>query len=226
MRRGALFPFAIALWALPALVGAQPFDRTRFESDPFVALNLHITEADYALWCDALDDAAVGVCENLASDPLPGEAAFLWVVLSCAGGFPDGAGGVEFGIEYEGIGMGGWALCTGGSEIPTDEWPASGTGNAITWEAGCHVPAGEVAKVGYFIVTDGAAGSVQIVGDPRLAPREALYAGCAPDPAVFAIPPENLGGAELVDGTNPTCPEPPPTPTQKSSWGRVKELYR
>jgi hypothetical protein len=83
-----------------------------------------------------------------------------------------------------------------------------------------------VAKVGYFVVADGATGSMQIVGDPRQDPPEAHFADCVPDPEVFTILPENLGGAELADGTIPTCPEPPPTPIQTSSWGLVKELYR
>jgi hypothetical protein len=67
---------------------------------------------------------------------------------------------------------------------------------------------------------------MQIVGDPRLAPPDALYADCAPDPEVFTILPENLGRGELAGGTIPACPEPPPTPARTSSWGRVKELYR
>jgi hypothetical protein len=230
MRPEFLCLIALVLLAAP-VAHAQPFDPIRYESDPFVALNLHLTEADYALGCDAFDDAAVGVCENLESDPMPGEAAFLWIVLSYAGGFPDGVGGVEFGIEFEDIGTGGWALCTGGLEIPSDEWPASVSGNAITWEDGCYAPVGEVAKVGYFIVTDGATGSMQVIGDPRLVPPEALFADCSVlddgnYPEVFTILPENLGGAELADGTIPACPEPPPTPIQTSSWGRVKELYR
>ena len=48
-------------------------------------------------------------------------------------GEPGGVGGIQFGIEYDApLVVQSWNNCTGGNEIPSDDWPSSGSGNAIT----------------------------------------------------------------------------------------------
>ncbi len=158
------------------------------------------------------------VCEDLVSTPIEG-IAFLWVVMSDGDVFPDGIGGIQFGIEHE-KDMQGWSLCTGGAEIPEDGWPASGTGNAATWGGGCYYPPGENAVVGFFTLNDGASGWMAITEDPRVG--TALWSDCVPVSQDFA--PELLGSLDNSTGGDPNCDEIA-TPTIESSWGRVKAHY-
>jgi hypothetical protein len=171
-----------------------------YPDDPAAHLNFLITEPSYSgcgdpdyAWIDAAD------CVDLGSAPLAGEA-FVWVVASHAGGFPDGIGAVQFGIEHS-SGVISWTACTGGSEIPGDGWPASGSGDAITWRYGCYRPSGENAKVGFFRVADGASGSMAIIPDPR--PERALYVDCGERTQGLCGP--NLDSADLSLGTTPNC---------------------
>lgn len=141
------------------------------------------------------------------------------------GGWPDGIGGVQFGIEYafESGGVLSWATCSGGAEIPQEGWPASGTGNAITWSSGCHEPPGELAFVGAFVVRADAIGVpvvgwVRFTGDPRVG--QALVADCDAD--VSAMCESGLvtwtAGEPLPD----VCGACVATPTRGASWGDLK----
>jgi len=153
--------FALCLVALmlPVVAFAQ--------SDGNANINIVITEPDYSGCAGPWPAILEGMdCEDLVSAPWPGQA-WVWVVMSDGDMYPDGLGGIQFGIEHEKA-LQGWSLCTGGSEIPEDGWPNSGTGNAATWGGGCYYPPGENAVVGVFPVTDGSAGWMDIIGDPRI----------------------------------------------------------
>ena len=77
-----------------------------------------------------------GVCEDLLSYDTSG-TPYVWVIVSRNDGWPDGIGAAQFGIEYDAA-VAAWTLCTGGSEIPVDDWPQSGAGLAATWAGGCY----------------------------------------------------------------------------------------
>jgi hypothetical protein len=193
--------------------------------DELTNINLYVANADYDLACDSFSDDGL-VCGDLVSAPGSADGSFIWVVASHTGPFPDGIGGIQFGIQYSGdLFSIGWALCTGGSEIAQAGWPDSGTGDAVTWSGGCYVPTGEVAKIGYLTVLDATVGSFAIIGDPRLAPPDDVaWADCSA--VVWTICPENRGSDDNVgDGTVPDCDSCPVTPLQEVSWGAIKSLF-
>jgi len=197
---------------------------TAQSQDTLANMNLHITGPSYAGCEDAaFDGIDAGDCSGLASDAIDG-TAFVWIVASREGGFSGGGvGGAQFGIEHTGVDATGWTLCTGGSEIPEGSWPASGSGNAVTWGGGCYDPAGSAAKVGFLGVNNGATGTIAIIADPRIA--EALWASC--DQTTFDICGDNLGGAQLDAGTTPVCGDACEggTPTEGVTWSQVKSLF-
>jgi hypothetical protein len=212
----------IALLALAALVPATALAQAPLDIQTNV--NLHLTQPSYSGCGDpAFDLIDAGDCAGLASSAIDG-AAFLWVVASREGGFSGGGiGGIQFGVDYEGVDPSGWSLCTGGAEIPDGSWPASGSGNAVVWASGCYAPAGTAAVVGFFAVPNGATGTMGITTDPRIV--EALWADC--EATEFEICPENLGGASLASGTTPLCGNECEggTPVDEVTWGQVKALF-
>jgi hypothetical protein len=189
--------------------------------DDNAQLNVVVTAPSYSGCADPIYDwIDAGVCTDLVGEPIAG-FSFAWVVHSDGDGYPNGIGGVQFGIVYD-AGVTGWTLCTGGQEVPEAGWPESGTGNACTWSGGCYNPAAGNAMVGFFALSDGANGSMAITVDPRTG--EANYSDC--EPVGYEFCSENLGYDEdFSDGTLPMCEDCPPTPVKDASWGQIKSLY-
>jgi hypothetical protein len=164
------------------------------------------TGCDVGAWIDASD------CASLESAPISGPA-FLWIVVSSDNGFeggtgPYGIGGVQFGLEHD-LDIDMWASCTGGLEIPSATWPASGSGNAVTWTGDqCYVPAGDNARIGYLALPTGDVGQISLVPDPRTG--ELALTDCGQH--MFAICPGNAGSADLSVGTVPECEDHPLSP--------------
>ncbi len=194
------------------------------ETDVEANFNLAITGASYSGCGDPLFDFIdASACSDLTTPGLDG-TAFVWIVATHEGGFTGGGiGGAQFGIEYTGVTQNGWTLCTGGSEIPDGTWPASGSGNAVTWSEGCYAPSGGAARVGFFSVADGDAGDMAVTTDPRIG--EAQWADCAA--ALYTICENNLASAALVAGTVPVCGDrcEGEVPTIDASWAQIKALY-
>ena len=195
--------------------------------DGEVNANLLITQPSYT-GCDdpAFEFIDQGNCADLVSAPLGGQS-FVWVVVSRNGGFISPNTGVEgisawqFGIDYAGVDIVTWTYCTGGLQAPEDGWPASGTGNAVTWGGACYIPGGTNAKVGFFTLTDGSSGSMQIGPDPRN--NEAWWTDCETESYVVCN--ENLGGADLANGTAPICENNCATPVEETTWGTIKSMF-
>lgn len=165
---------------------------------------------------------------------------FAWVIV---GGVPEyeagspaagGIGGIQFGVTYEpSVVVGGWSLCTGGSEIPSGtgpgevQWPGSGSGNAITWAGGCKEvlanPNG-MTRVGFFTINPGSGGFLFLDEDPRI--ERAQAADC--DAQIFRICTQALGYAQTTPGGTggqSTCGYICPVPTVESSWSSIKAKY-
>lgn len=86
-------------------------------------------------------------------------------VLVAEGSPTAGVGGVSFGIEYDaadssGVDIFSWHLCAD-AESPTAGWPASGTGNTVSWNPDTNCQRSEpggggtgvMAGAGYFYLT-------------------------------------------------------------------------
>jgi len=119
--------------------------------------------------------------------------------------------GVQFGIEHD-LAPGEFVSCAGGFEIPTDDWPASGSAAAIVWDE-CNESPGENVRVGFFPVSEAGSGTFSVIPDPRTG--FASVADC--DAVDRELCDGNLGTLDLAVGTTPTCdPRPgtlPPPPT-------------
>jgi hypothetical protein len=200
----------LAALMLPAISSAQP-------QDDLSSINVTSTNPSYSGCADPFFEVIdAGNCLDLGGARIAGPA-FIWVVASRTGGYPDGIGGIQYGIEHD-LAIQGWTLCTGGAEIPQDGWPDSGTGTAATWEGGCYSSPGENAMVGFASVADGSLGNLQITGDPRLPEPQALWADCSA--VEYEICPAALGSMDVA-----RCESCVGLPTQTTSWGAIKSLY-
>lgn len=219
MRRSLLTGIAL-LAPCAAWAGDYPVD-------PKVNLNVHVVAADFSQGaCGAYDNEG-GDCSTSSHAAVDGQA-FLFIVVSRVDGWATTPAGTElsalqFGIEYSGLDVQSWTLCTNDLEIPQDDddgvWPDSGTGNAMTWP-GCYDPGGENASVGILLVADGSGGSIQTTIDPREGAGFAVYVDCE----AFTYEITGLRGANIGDpGSGPICNGP--IPVEERSWGQIKSLF-
>jgi hypothetical protein len=176
-----------------------------------------------AVTCGTLEEEDLLECESIAGESHP-SLMYVYVLLVREGGFPNGVGGFEFGIEYDDtVDVIGWEHCAGGFDIPEEGWPASGTGNAMTWSGGCHFPPGEVAIAGDFVVANPTVGEMRIVPDPRTGRVE--WVDCNID--LYEICPANLGTFDLATAVDPLCGDHCGTvPAPVVRWGQIKAVYR
>ena len=131
---------------------------------------------------------------------------------------------LSFGIEYSQADVLSWNLCTGGAEFPEDGWPASGGSIELSWADGCYDPPGEVAKVGYLTVANGATGAMMFAPHSRYG---LTWTTCDTWVRV-PVCPRNAGPVALSAGTDPVCGdhcEDGGTPTIETTWGRIKASY-
>jgi hypothetical protein len=86
----------------------------------------------------------------------PPESYFVYMLVADAN-WERGIAGLQMGILYDakkksGVDVQSWKLCAA-LEFPDDEWPASGTGNLITWHRFDDCQRGPAAVAGYFYVS-------------------------------------------------------------------------
>jgi len=223
MVRGSLVGIGAVLAAASVASASNPFG--------FV---LHMTPATYS-GCATIDDATL-TCEGI---DVQGDSAapqqFAWLIAygwTTIPGWPTepvvrGIGGAEFGIHYPAeVAVQGWTLCTGGSEIPQNDalgvWPASETGNAVTWTGGEYTQPSGFAKIGFFAVPQGSTGRMTVMGDPRIDRAEIAAA----DTQIFLVPPAAYSSADIDESTDEgraACRED--VPVQEASWGKIKSMF-
>ncbi len=188
-------------------------------ADPDLSLNFYLTAPSYAGVSDPAFDAINQLdCVELRSVPMSGPA-FVWAVVSRVGGWPDGVGGIMFGVEWSDVAMEGWSLGTGGSLIALGGFPDSGTGAAMTYERGCYEPQGESSRLGFFLVSDASHGEMSFTPVPS--EGRADVATCRAE--VFTIPVENLGSIVFGAEVTPVCAVS--SPIRERSWSSIKALY-
>lgn len=218
--------------AAPCLGGAE---------DPEISLNFHGMRYAGTGCGSTLIDDSVHDCETLAPGTPGGgifNAYWAWVVVGgveprVGEGGPGGIGGIQFGIEYDpGVVIYGWTLCTGGSEIPEDgpagTWPASGTGNAITWFGGCYEVTENddgVTAIGFLTLDMNSIGSLRYTVDPRIGEARMVDCGLY----THAVCTDLLGRFEADpdggEGQNPCGETCMSTPVRPVTWSSIKGLY-
>ncbi len=176
--------------------------------------------------CSSLSELYGDKCSEYTRGPLGDAfgAIQVFVLLAREGGFPNGVGGLQFGIEYdESVRVLGWSQCSGGAEIPSDDWPASGSGNALTWRQGCHEPMGEVAIAGLLVVEAPLDGELRIIADPRVGMT--LWADCSAELA--EICPGNGDTFNLDEPAVPICGDQcdDTVPVHEASWSAIKDRF-
>ena len=153
---------------------------------------------------------------------------------------PLGVNGLQLGIVYDqdtpqrrGLTVDSWHACSD-LDFPGDDWPASQSGNTITWSLG-NCQASPVVTAGYFYVTAYGASVMSLAGFPPTGAVKAADCGGAEfilnqvlnTSAVGWI---SLGGGRIgpdQDGCNPvleSCERV--TPATPTTWGRLKQQYR
>jgi hypothetical protein len=231
MKRLVLGLSASALFAVPAL--AQfPYTLDFHFQPPSYSGCAEPTVGDALLECDTFDTNY-----NDFGDFTPN---FAWAIVAnvpARTGSTGGIGGIQFGIQYTAGTSLTWTLCTGGSQVPQSDalgtWPASGTGNAITWGGGCkEVTANEdgATIVGFFAINPrpvGVDGTIAFIEDPRTGRAEAAdcFATtiriCRQSLGVGSTRRSGTGSGGVKQCGDPICP----TPISETTWGSIKATY-
>jgi len=141
--------------------------------------------------------------------------------------------GCQMGITYTqaqenpALVLESWHLCAD-LEFLGDEWPASGTGNTITWTSCQRFHLG---VAGYFVATAYAPAVISIVGYPATGLVKVANCEGAEEEVVNVTRAGwvSMGGGAIgndTDGCNPSLgPCADVTPAMPTTWGRLKQLY-
>jgi hypothetical protein len=119
----------------------------------------------------------------------------------------EGVAGVQFGISYDdskgsGVDIGHWQNCAL-YEWPMDDWPASGTGNLLTWSHVDDCQEKVPVPVGFFFLTAYSNDRMKLI--PRPVDGLARVAVCGrpgkrSDQKAESLQTENLGWVDFGDG--------------------------
>jgi hypothetical protein len=149
-----------------------------------------------------------------------------------------GLTGFQVGIDHRsagpgnGLGIWSWRAC-GTLEFPTKGWPASGTGNTITW-ATSDCQRDHLVSAGYFYLTAYSPAIMAITGYPttgrvKVADCEGAEVEPALEIGLDRVGWTSFGGAASgpdADGCNPAVEScEPPVPVRATTWGAIKAMY-
>lgn len=207
------------------------------EIAPSVMLHLSTPVASGACGQVPADVHDIVTSGDASSEGIP---YFVYLLMRTGSG-TKGLSGLQLGIDYHGMGngtalaMNHWASCSD-LEFPTDDWPAAGSGNTLTWVAPENCQMQPIVAAGYFYVTAYASATMSV--DPHPASGRLKVAVCT---ATEVLPDQTLGldqvgwvsmgrGALGTDtnGCNPAM-EPclrGSVPTRPTTWGKIKTLYK
>lgn len=202
---------------LASVLAAITVPEARAATDDHAMMLLHIGAPTGKNPCGSGPVSCHDIVTAAPGDPTGDTGYFVYVLVRNA----DSTGtqtlaGVQFGIEYEGgpgtgIQVNDWQDC-GSLEFPSSAWPASGSGNLLTWSPVSDCQTAELVVAGYFYVTPYSPATMRLV--PR--PGDGLAAVATCDIAVTDVYPRRLGWVSFGaasragddDGFNP-CLEPP-----------------
>ena len=167
-----------------------------------------------------------------------GQGTFdVWIVV-CNGSDSVGLAGAEFGIEYDGasgsgVDVTGWQACSD-LEFPQDDWPASGSGNLVTW-ATCQTtnlvttgnPTGKTAYAVCGVFQVAVFGQDQMTITPRPVSGYMKVADCS------AVEDDITADAAARGGVATFCTnrqgynwcKGKKLPGEEATWGKLKTLY-
>ncbi len=234
----------VACVAAISLFAANAFASTGTQADAVVALHAgtHLMKGD-----TPCDWGGLACSDFVTEWPLM-SSANLYLVVARGLANP-GIAGLSCGVLYNGGAIGGatkgdgfgvdlysWTLCTSGLEfpnsdsgLPADEWPASGGGNRITWNALTDCQVAEIggdgvhAIAGSFYVYAYNDDLFQIDMNRNLqSPDEFQVGDC--NNSITDLPwPSHAGavGFGAMEGSNPCGP----IPVQPATWGQIKSQY-
>ena len=171
---------------------------------------------------------SVGTAEEVSPDKPHEDIVYL--IASPDMSRMDKVCGVQVGIVYDpSVEIVGWHACSD-LQFPADTWPASGSGNTMTWADNVET---DVVVAGYFEVVAHGPSRMRVIPWPQSG--EAKIASCRAAEYALEVPPDRLGWVSWghagygtdTDGCNPVLSpcELGPVPVQPSTWGRLKSLY-
>lgn len=224
-RRGRA-PGAIALLGACALLHAGTPARANGNDDSRLALHLLPVSPGNACGSAAARPGCGGLLTAGQTEP----HEYFAYVLVMKGNATEGIGGLQFGIDYDnaptrGVDIYYWNSCTT-LQFPMPNWPASGSGNLLTWDPNVQCQrtepdgpgTGVVAVAGYFYL--GAYSPDVLRLTPRPADGKAKVIDCTTatesllEGGAVHHDPSHLGYASFsVDGSVPGY-NPCAAPTQ------------
>jgi hypothetical protein len=184
--------------------------------------------------------------KNLCSIQLPtsctdystsaASTGFYTIYLTVANYDSTGIAGMQFGVNYgggpgTGIDVATWKSCSD-LEFKDDTWPASGSGNVITWDylGNCQgdLGTGNITRTpltaGAFEVTTYSADAFSII--PRPADGRAKVSNCQlVETDITDDVPSRLGSVSFGGGIGYNPCLGPQTPVHPTTWGSIKALY-
>lgn len=205
-----LCPLALALGlaaGMPASSGAGPNENAK--------MILHLVPVEGKRPVGCFNNLPKESTEAVTAGELAPKSYYAYVLVTDFNP-TQGLAGVQFGISYDdtdqsGIDILSWQSCAL-YEWPMDAWPASETGNLLTWNQAEDCQEKAPLSVGFFYLTAHSPDRLKLI--PRPVDDMACVATCGLSAAnskdmVDKIEVENLGWVDLGEGKgyNPWDPE-------------------
>lgn len=185
-------------------------------AEPFFARTIECVWCENEAFCGGITQCS-DADTRVESEPLALSVIYIYAA------FPEGSSprmkGVTFGIEYGGA-VELTPIGCGDLEIPQPDWPASGSGTALTWAVTRTEPFPLLYVMGVYYYY-GTGDPIQVCATEH--PTQGGWFGDDSVPAVLD-PIADYGCIGFgVDGYLP-CPEGP-VPTRETTWGRTKARF-
>ena len=205
------------------------------------AILLHVAP-DAANTCFDAPTSSEQVITKASADPSGARYNVYVVGVPQNDGYASwGLAGIEFGIDYHGgkpnsgaLVVHSWTSCSD-LEWSGDNWPASGTGNMLTWVNPENCQVDQLVPVGYFTVSAYAPSSMALIPHPISAAMKIANCDGAERVLENHVKPARVGWVSMGGGTrgnsslgcNPLLEpcEIGTVPVENTTWGRVKSLY-
>ena len=212
--------------AIMILSVLNAFSTALGQSQPNAVVALHDQPSTNNSGCSSSPNSTSLPCTQYDTDNRPtGSDRFVYLVVAKADPTP-GIAGAVFGISYtDNIDVYAWSLCAT-LEFRSSGWPASGSGNLITWNAAgnCQQTVigsdGVHAIAGFFSVFAHGDGTIEVT--PRPIDGSFQVADCSAVETNVTVAGGKVGyGSEV--GFNPCLNNP--IAVEKTTWSAVKKYF-